>query len=390
MTNTRALAVLGDPEDINCWSNIPYFFLRAGKRADFFQLGVPLDIRRLRLPRLLWNARAPLRMERMGGFQYTRQCMEILMEKAVETGPRPDVAEIVSHFQLFPPYEKSAQMGIRFAYYIDFPLQCLFNEYGIAQTIGKKTAQIALEREIEQYAAAHAVVCMSHWSARQVIERCGVSSQKVHVILPGANLPEEAFLDMPQESPGDEDIPDGKRIPLRIGFVGRTAERKGLPQLVEGVEILARRGFQSLIRVIGPAQNQFRNNPRVQHLGFINKAREPLRLIRELHACHIGALPSRQEAFGIAALEYLRCGLPALLTNVGGLQESVPDDCAIFLSANCMAEEIADRLEDLLKRPEYFARLRRQARLKAPTASWSRTIGEFQLLWQKLDRGLMP
>lgn len=383
--SNRLLSVIGNPEDINCWSNIPYFFLQAGRLAEFFNGGLSLETQKLRQPRISWNACAPLRGERPGGFQYTRQCMDLLMESAQRAGNLSGVSEIVSHFQLFPPFEMASRMGIRFAHYIDFPLPCLFDEYGIAKTIGKRTAQKALEREREQYAAARAVVCMSGWAARQVIERCGVDSQKVHVILPGANLPEETFADSREESLVEETIPDGKRIPLQIAFVGKIPERKGLPQLVEGMRILKCRGFQSLVRVIGPSVNLFPDNPQVQHLGFINKAVEPMRLIQELQACHIGALPSRQEAFGIAALEYLRCGLPALLTRVGGLQDSVPDDCAIFLSPNCTSEEIADRLEDLLKRPEYFASLRQQARNKAASASWDRTIGEFQKLWRSLD-----
>jgi len=385
MSDQRAVAVLGDPEDINCWSNLPYFFLQAGKRAGFFQMGLPLDLRMLRAPRLLWNACALLRRERVGGFQYTPQCLDLFMKHAAESGRLSGVSEIVSHFQLFPPFESSAKMGIRFAHYIDFPLPCLFHEYGIAQTIGRKTAQRALEREREQYHAARAVICMSNWSARQVIDRCEVPPQKVQVILPGANLPDEAFLNLAGPSDGEEDIPDGKQVPLKIAFVGKTAERKGLTQLVECTDILMRRGYRSLVRVIGPAQNQFPGHPRVRHLGFIDKAREPLRLIQELRSCHIGALPSRHEAFGIAAREYLRCGLPAVLTRVGGLQDSVPADCAIFLPGHCTAGEIADCLEDLLKRPDYFLRLRRQARAQAPTASWSRTIAGFQQLWKRLD-----
>jgi glycosyltransferase involved in cell wall biosynthesis len=311
--------------------------------------------------------------------------LDLVVGKAQRAEQLSGVSEIIGHFPLFPPFEKMAEMGIRFAHYIDFPLTCLFENYGGPLRVGRRTAQIALEREREQYAAARAVVCMSGWAARQVVERCGVSPEKVHVILPGANLPEFSTSAPEEDSLVENSIPDGKRIPLKIAFVGIDARRKGLPQLVEGTRILKRRGFQSIVRVIGPASNSFPDDPQVQHVGFINKAVDPMRLIQELRACHVGALPSRQEAFGIAALEYLRCGIPALLTRVGGLQDSVPDSCAIFLPTNCTGEEIADRLEDMLKRPEYFISLRQQARYKASTASWDRTVAEFQKLWRSLD-----
>jgi glycosyltransferase involved in cell wall biosynthesis len=381
----RVLGVIGNPENINFWSCTPYFFLQAGKRAGFFDGGIPFDRRKLKIPRLLWNATAPFRGERFGGFQYDRACLEFVLDNP-DKGTEPyGMSEIIGHFPLFPPFERMAQLKIPFSHYIDFPLPCLFDDYGVAQTIGRKTAEKALEREREQYAAARAVVCMSGWAARQVVERCGISPKKVHAILPGANLPEELVTATWDGLVVEESVPDGKEIPLRIAFVGVSPERKGLPQLVEGVRILARRGYQAILRVIGPLKNSYPGDPQVQHVGFINKAEDPKRLIQELKACHIGALPSRQEAFGIAALEYLRCGIPGLLTTVGGLQDSVPGDCAIFLTPTCTGEEIADRLEDLLKRPEYFISMRRQARNKATTASWDRAIAEFQKLWQTLD-----
>lgn len=374
----RAVAVIGDPNDINCWSNIPYFFLQAGLRTDFFQTGLPLDPNRQKWHRLAWNLASVLRGERHGGFQYTRQANEAWFNQL----NLEDINEIICHFQLFPPYELAQKHNVQFSHYIDFPLPCLFEEYGIAQTIGKYTADYALKREQEQYQAARYVVCMSPWAARQVSDRCGINPLKVKVILPGANLPESVFT---SENDNDEttmtEPPDGKKIPLRIAFVGKLPLRKGLDRLVDGIRILRQRGYQSIVRVIGPKENLFPHDPEVEHLGFINKLHQPFRLVEELKSCHIGALPSYQEAFGIAALEYLRCGLPALITQVGGLGDSIPQNCGLILPEDCLGEDIANTLEKLLKNPDLFQSLRQNARDNASYASWNRTIQEFQALW---------
>jgi glycosyltransferase involved in cell wall biosynthesis len=375
----RAVAAIGDPNDINCWSNIPYFFLQAGKRAGFLDYGIPLNPGRQKYRRIAWNLAAPLRWERPGGFQYTRWANESLLRQHDLNGTE----EVISHFQLFPPHELCIKLGIKFSHYIDFPLSSLFDDYKIATTIGKRVARQSLTREREQYLASRFVVCMSPWAARQVVERYGIPKGKVHSITPGANLPEKAFdnLQGPSEVVGDP--PDGKGVPLRIAFVGKLPLRKGLDRLVNGVRILRQRGYKTIIRVIGPKENLFPDDVEVEHVGFINKLNEPVRLIKELQACHIGALPSYHEAFGIAALEYLRCGLPALITRVGGLGESIPPDCGIILPADCSGDDIADALEELFRRPDDFQQLRARARIKAKFASWDRTIQEFQGIWRQ-------
>ena len=377
----RAVAAMGNSNDINCWSNIPYFFLKAGREQGFLNLGLPLEPKRQKTERLFWNLVAPFRRERPGGFQYTRHANEGLLKQEKLDG----IKEIISFFQLFPPHELCQHHNISFSHYIDFPLPCLFDNYGVSQTIGHRTAKNALAREREQYAAAHRIICMSPWAARQVIERCGVSSEKVYSITPGANLPESAFFTQDLNSMKLSEPPDGITVPLRIAFVGRLPLRKGLDRLVEGVRILRQRRYKIVVRVVGPEKNLFPHDHEVEHIGFIHKIQEPLRLVKELQSCHIGALPSYQEAFGIAALEYLRCGLPALITKTGGLGDSLPSDCTISLDAQCTGGDIADALEKLLKDPDLFLQLRRNAFNKAKYASWSRTIQDFQMLWSSRD-----
>lgn len=372
----RVVAVIGDANDINCWSNIPYFFLQAGKEANFFQAGLRLEPERLRFQRMLWNLQSPLRGERAGGFQFSRFANRKLFQQ-IES---QNVGEIVSHFQLFPPHEMCRQAGLLYSHYIDLPLHNLFEDYGVIENIGTRTAQKALSDEREQYNRARFVVCMSHWARHQVVERYAIAPEKVHVIIPGANIPEVVVEQHPATN--IDDPPDGKSVPLRIAFVGKDAKRKGLNRLVEGIRILRKRDYKTILRVIGTDKNLFPDDKEVEHVGFINKLHEPARLLQELRSCHIGALPSYQEALGIAALEYLRCGLPSLITDVGGLGGSIPPDCGIVLAADCRGEDIANELETLLSKPEEFQQLRLQAQRNCEYASWHRVIREFVALWE--------
>jgi glycosyltransferase involved in cell wall biosynthesis len=374
----RVVAAVGDVNDINCWSNIPYYFLEAGRRSSFFDSGLSIDVKRLSPLRNVWNILSPLRGERYGGFQYTPLANRSMAQQI----DWASIGEVVSHAQLFPPYELMEEKGIPFSHYIDFPLPCLFRDYQIAHTIGSRTARNALAREKDQYAAAKHVLCMSPWAAKQVIEHCEVPPHKVHTVIPGANLPEALFDELRREHVEDAvDVPDGKERPLRIAFVGKIPLRKGLDRLVGAVRILRSRQRRVIVRVVGPRQNLFPNDLEVEHLGFIDKQREPARLVKELQSCHLGALPSYNEAFGIAALEYLRCGLPGVLTRTGGLGDSIPPECGIILPKDCTALDIADALESLLRNPDEFVRLQTSARSKADYASWDRTLRDLNRLW---------
>jgi len=369
----------GDVRDVNCWSNIPYHFFMAGKKAGFFDDGLAINLRKLKWPRLIWNGLAPFRGERYGGFRFTRIRNEY-MARQIDWG---DVDEVLSLSPTFPSFDLMQKKDIVYSHYLDFPLRNFFVDYGMAEKIGARIARNALARERDQLAAAKFVVCMSPWAARQVIEHYDTPAHKVHTIIPGANLPEEQFGRSQEPEPLEP--PDGKRIPLRIAFVGIAAIRKGLGRLVEAVRILRSRGFRVSVRVMGPAVNPFPDDSEIEHLGFIDKQREPLRVMRELRTCHMGALPSYQEAFGIAALEFLRCGLPALITRAGGLGDSIPPDCGIIMEQNCDGGDIADALENLLRNPDSFALLRQNAQANADYASWDRCVRDFQQLWSGQD-----
>jgi glycosyltransferase involved in cell wall biosynthesis len=59
----------------------------------------------------------------------------------------------------------------------------------------------------------------------------------------------------------------------------------------------------------------------VRFLGFV----EQPRLIRLYAAADVAVVPSREEPFGLAALEALACGLPVVASSVGGLTEYVDE-----------------------------------------------------------------
>ena len=85
-------------------------------------------------------------------------------------------------------------------------------------------------------------------------------------------------------------------------------------------------------------------------------------------------LPSEQEAFGLAALEAMSCGVPVIATNVGGLPEVVPHGVGGFLSPVGEIEAMAAGALELLTNEGLLARFREGARRWACTHFDSRQI----------------
>lgn len=78
----------------------------------------------------------------------------------------------------------------------------------------------------------------------------------------------------------------------------------------------------------------------------------------------IFAMPSRAEAFGVAALEAQACGLPVVASNVGGLPEVVRDDETGLLVPPEQPQALADALLTLVRDPQ------RRAQMGAAGREW--------------------
>jgi L-malate glycosyltransferase len=76
-------------------------------------------------------------------------------------------------------------------------------------------------------------------------------------------------------------------------------------------------------------------------------------------------LPSEEEAFGLAALEAMSCGVPVIATTVGGVPEVVEDGKSGFLLAPGDVEGMARAALDLLTNRERHAEFRQSARRRA-------------------------
>jgi glycosyltransferase involved in cell wall biosynthesis len=235
---------------------------------------------------------------------------------------------------------------------------------------GVASAKRLLERVL--YRRADAIVVLSQAFGRIVVEQYGVESCRVHVIPPGVDL--ERF------SPGD---PSEARLRLGLPSTGRivVCVRRLVPRM--GIEMLLEAWAMKrdgLLLVIGDGGERERLESAarrlgsgVRFLGVVDDADLP----RYYRAADVSVVPSTElEGFGLVALESLACGTPVVVTNVGGLPESVeswrPD-----LVVRPTAAAIAARLEAALPEPE-------ACRVHAEQYSWSAAVDRHLDLYKRV------
>ncbi len=114
----------------------------------------------------------------------------------------------------------------------------------------------------------------------------------------------------------------------------------------------------------GPAEHLARDLGLEENVTFMGKQGHVERL---LPLAHVLLLPSEMESFGLAALEGMACGVPAVATRVGGLPELVSDGVDGFLEKEGDVPAHAARVVELLTNRELYRRMSGAARQKAET-----------------------
>jgi glycosyltransferase involved in cell wall biosynthesis len=214
---------------------------------------------------------------------------------------------------------KDAVIGLTGSFFQNIPV--VVHEHGAIFLPGPQYAGFRiLLRTLRGRATAF--IANSQASARQLTKAAGVSPSKITVIYnavdPAVFQPDP---DMRKKIRTQLKIPDNAVV---IGFVGRLHRDKGIDLLVEAIGTVCRESpnFRLLILGSGPMKNDLHRRagqlniaPNVYFVGFQPDIAE------WLNAFDIGCLPSRNESFGLAAVEMMAMNIPLVCTDVGGLAE---------------------------------------------------------------------
>lgn len=215
------------------------------------------------------------------------------------------------------------------------------------------------------------VLCRVWRGARSVIVKCAEEAQMLENVCSGA-----ALTEIPNGVDSDYFEDRSVRIPgkaAHILCVARLVRRKGQPVLLEAVRRLLDRNFPVTLTLVGDGdeEDEYRQVAArldIGHIVTFSGYVDRDNIKRFYHAADIFVLPSENEGMSVAMLEALACGLPTVITEVGGL-EHVREAVITFPRGDVQALE--NLLIALITNPDEMRRRAALSRAAALRLSWS-------------------
>ena len=210
--------------------------------------------------------------------------------------------------------------------------------------------------------AATRVVCNSNFTRDAVLAAYGLDGSNVVTIHKAVSTAAFARPEAPGDAP----------VAARLAFVGSNWRIKGLDVLLLAVARLTESHGEVTLAVGGhdPSRVGRRMRRLSERLGLADRVvflgrLDRTDLARLLWRSDVLVLPSRQEAFGVAALEAMAAGVAVVVSDVGGLGEIVRDRRDGLLCPPGRPGLLADAIGELLTDDALRASIARGGRERA-------------------------
>ena len=232
-----------------------------------------------------------------------------------------------------------------------------------AESLGKEW-ELALPEEDflrlveEPRRAAHILAASSF--TRQTLMDHGTRPEAITVIPYGVDCRRFSPAPVPRR-------PDGV---LRLLFVGRINQRKGIQYLLEALRLLERPDVHLTVcgRVVDGLALFQGLGRQVEVRPSVSEAE----LLAAYRAADLFAFPSVGEGFGQVLLESLACGLPIVSTTRTAAPDLIDEGVQGFIVKPADALALAERIGWAADHPEALAAMRGAARARAEQFTWAR------------------
>jgi len=247
-------------------------------------------------------------------------------------------------------------------------------------------------RRVAHLRAADAIVAVSRFTQRALVEQMGVAAERVCLI--------ENGVDTDRFSPGPDDAAFRARFGLAgkrlVVAVGRLVPRKGFDKTISGwARVLAAHPDAQLV-IIGHGPQRAELQALAEATGVagsitLTGAVSDADLLSAYRSASLFVMPNRTmpdgdtEGFGLVFLEANACGRAVIGGRAGGAVEAVRDGESGLLVNGENVDEIADAIIRVLGDDAMRARLESGGLKHAQVNSWANRVQIFQDLCRKLQ-----
>jgi phosphatidylinositol alpha-mannosyltransferase len=190
--------------------------------------------------------------------------------------------------------------------------------------------------------------------------------------------------------------PAGLKVPgeeLRILFVGRPEERKGLPVLLTAFNALVEH-VPSRLTVIGADQDDVKRwlaDPELLGSIDIRGRVSEQELWSELHAADVLCAPSLSgESFGMVLTEAFASGTPVIASAIAGYSDVVTDGVDGLLVPPGDPQRLAEELQRVAHEPQRLAAMGAAARHSARRYAWPRIADQVTTVYERAMAAPQP
>ncbi len=208
---------------------------------------------------------------------------------------------------------------------------------------------------------AHAVITVSEYSKREIIDVFGLSDDKLFVVncsIPAYHLKES-----------EDNVESNEKYILSVSSFD---PRKNFRRLIEAFNQIEDKTIK--LYIIG-MQFQAFNTPDLENLltdnivmpGYVDDAK-----LTELYRNALFSIyPSLYEGFGIPPLESMVCGCPVIASKIDAIEE-ICGDAVLFIDPYNVSD-ITDKMNMLLSNPELQNNLRIRGKKQVLNYSWEKS-----------------
>lgn len=232
---------------------------------------------------------------------------------------------------------------------------------------------------------ASEVIVNSNYMKNELQRLFGLPFEKINVVSNGINLTNfngvERDYDFRRKYAADNE-----KIIL---FMGRLVFEKGVQHLISAMpKILANYNDAKLI-IAGKGGMIDELKSQVEYLGLGNKVYFTGYLnskeVCKMYKCaDISVFPSTYEPFGIVALEAMLAGVPAVVSDIGGLNEIVSHGEDGMKSYAGNSNSLADSILSLLYNPQLCDNITKKAKIKVKEQfNWAKIAQDSHFTYQK-------